>query len=416
MADRALHSVNRVRIRPGRGPHAATTGRRLARIAGRYLGPALDRALADVDGDLTVERVVVTFPADPDELDDEAVAMLWASLVRDSLERIRGTRQPAAANEPTAEVADPANPRPRAAAQVDAQELAAVLGALQRWARDGAPLTPAELDLAVQRPGLADRAVAELSEPWRAAARQLVEEAIGLRGPATRAAQDPADGEETPDLTGRLAAGPVVLPGAGSASTTTPAPAEAAQRPTPPAYAGTAAMPPLAPAETTGVAVSSWGGLVLLHYRLRAYLELAADDEASLDALAVRAAALKLLTGEPAAVADPITRLLAGDPDWSASGDERDQIRWRDPSAAAARAEGLLQQFASDLPGFAASSAGFVRGQWVRRRALLLEDSPAVLITLERRPLDLVLDRLPYPIGALRLPWTPSLFIGWERP
>src|SRR6185436_3755381 len=98
MSDRTgnTHTVDRVRIRPGAGPRAASTGRRLARVAGQHLGPALDRALVDVDDDLIVERVTVTFPADPDELDDEAVAMLWASLVRDSLERIRGTRPPPA--------------------------------------------------------------------------------------------------------------------------------------------------------------------------------------------------------------------------------------------------------------------------------------------------------------------------------
>jgi hypothetical protein len=39
-----------------------------------------------------------------------------------------------------------------------------------------------------------------------------------------------------------------------------------------------------------------------------------------------------------------------------------------------------------------------------------------VLLHLGRRPLDLVLDRLPYPTGALRFPWTPTVLVGWEAP
>ncbi len=55
-----------------------------------------------------------------------------------------------------------------------------------------------------------------------------------------------------------------------------------------------------------------------------------------------------------------------------------------------------------------------MRFHWIDRRALLVVDEDAVLLRLEHRPLDLVLDRLPYPIGALRLPWTPTLLVGWE--
>jgi hypothetical protein len=416
MAYRAPHSVDRVRIRPGAGPRAATTGRRLARIAGQHLGLALDRALADVDDDLTIERVVVTFPADPDELDDEAVAMLWASLVRDSIEKILGARLPLAAEQPVSEGSDTGTARPQAAARVDAQELAAVLGALQRWARDGTPLMPAELELAVARPGLADLAIAELPQPWRAPARQLVEEAAGDGPLATAGAHDPVHSGPTPGTTGQPPACRTATAGPAPVSTETRASVSASREPVAAAYAEPVAIPPAAQEAGTGVAVSSWGGLVLLHYRLRPYLERAAEGVQGMDPVAVRTAALALLVDDAAAAADPIARLIAGHGDWSTPPDEQHRVDWPDPAAAVGHAERLLHDFAGDLPGFGTSSAGFVRGQWLRRRALLLEDPPAVLTTLERRPLDLVLDRLPYPIGALRLPWTPALFIGWERP
>ena len=161
--------------------------------------------------------------------------------------------------------------------------------------------------------------------------------------------------------------------------------------------------------------MSSWGGLVLLHYRLRPYLERAVEAEPDLAAAVVRTAALNLVVGDPAVAADPLVALLSERPDWR-DVVEPDPFVWRNPTEATDRAERLLRDFAGDLPGFGASSGDFVREQWLRRRALLLEDPPAVLLTLEPRPLDLVLDRLPYPIGALRLPWTPPLVVGWERP
>jgi hypothetical protein len=408
------HTVDRVRIRPGAGPRSASTGRRLVRIAHEHLGPALDRALSDVDDELDIERIVVTFPADPDELDDEAVAMLWASLVRDSLERLRGARGPSTTSVTTALVADqgqadgavPASP---------AADLVALVGALQRWTRDGTAPTKSELELGLDRPDMAEQALAQLPEPWPALARELLGRAAvptsgdALSPPPSLVAARPGTPAPSP---------PTAPPGAGREAAESAAPV-----PPPPGPQGSTAeeaRDPEVPSAATEpwsaqVPVSGWGGLVLLHYRLRPYLEQAAGAEPGRDPVTVRTAALALLAEDPSAAGDPLVGLLSGHLAWSTA-EEHGRFAWRDPGAAAARAHRLLQDFAGDLPGFGASSPGFVREQWLRRRALLLEDPPAVLLTLERRPLDLVLERLPYPIGALRLPWTPPLFVGWERP
>ncbi|HZJ40602.1 MAG TPA: hypothetical protein VFD20_06620, partial [Demequina sp.] len=71
-----------------RGAHAA----RLARVAARSLPAALDRALADI-ADGHVDEIRVTLDIDPEGLDDEAVAALWADAVRTQLLELTGRRR-----------------------------------------------------------------------------------------------------------------------------------------------------------------------------------------------------------------------------------------------------------------------------------------------------------------------------------
>jgi hypothetical protein len=103
---------------------------------------------------------------------------------------------------------------------------------------------------------------------------------------------------------------------------------------------------------------------------------------------------------------DPLVRLLAGDdpardPEPPLLPDDEDR------AAHAADAERLLAGFAALLPGFAGSTPGYLRANVVHRGALLepLADGSHRLL-LEPAPLDPVLERLPYPLAAFRLPWT----------
>ncbi|WP_173163708.1 contractile injection system tape measure protein [Phytohabitans suffuscus] len=168
------------------------------------------------------------------------------------------------------------------------------------------------------------------------------------------------------------------------------------------------------PVAAGGVPASTVGGLVLLYPWLGGYCAAAERLVPEAGPVPARRAALALLAG--ADPADPLVRLLAGDPDWAGTG----APALADPEPAVAEAlepAAVLAAFAGLLPGFAASTPGYVREQWVRRPAALLRDGgDTVLLRLGRRPLDLVLDHLPYPLGAVRLPWTPRIGVGWEAP
>src|SRR6478735_4558800 len=126
-----------------RGAH----GRRLARVAARALPAALDRALADV-GDLDVASVQVVLDLDPEQYDDETLAVLWADLVRAELVARRST--PTAARTPDAGV-EAATPTTRGA-QMDLVAVARGWLSLPPEARGSVPATLLSLgdpDLAV---------------------------------------------------------------------------------------------------------------------------------------------------------------------------------------------------------------------------------------------------------------------------
>lgn len=172
---------------------------------------------------------------------------------------------------------------------------------------------------------------------------------------------------------------------------------------------------------------SSVGGLVLLYPWVRG---LCAHGEALLPDVDVITARRLVLAAVAAPPDDPLVRLLAGDPRWAdppaapllpnagAAADRAPGGRTTPPPAEVGEAAAeVLAAFAGRLPGFGASSAAFVRENWLVRGASLQTTADgAVLVRLERRPLDLVLDRLPYPLGAFRLPWTPMIGVTWRRP
>ncbi|MCD4536369.1 hypothetical protein LRP67_19935 [Nocardioides sp. cx-169] len=414
------HEVRRLRIRPGPGPDGPARARRLTDVAHRLLGRELDRALADVlpvtERRVELPAVRVRIELDPRDLDDEALAVVWAGLVRREVVRLLAGQGRLAAGVDVPEApagwspsAPPALPDPSAVppAGVAVAELADLLRVLSAAARAPSPADLRGLRLRTGDEAVVVEAVARLAPRERAPALALLAH-TGLDvarlaslphvDPASPLAQGPATGD-TP------------RPGAAPAAATAGQDSSAQGATVEPG--GTHPEPGAHPA------LSSYGGLVLLHHRLRGLLEGAVAAQPDADPVAARLDLLVAVAQERPrpddvrpARDDPLLRLLAGDPRWS----EPDGHPATGVAPEREAAEAVLRRLAGDLPGFAASTPDFVREQWLRRRALVASERDAVLLRLERRPLDLVLDALPYPIGALRLPWTPTLLVGWEAP
>jgi hypothetical protein len=114
-------------------------------------------------------------------------------------------------------------------------------------------------------------------------------------------------------------------------------------------------------------------------------------------------------------VLDPLVRLLAGD---DLSADRRLGAPTEEPAGDGTPPEqaAVLRAFAAAIPGFADSSARFLREHFLRRGALvepLGED--AVRVRLEPLPLDPILDLLPYPPGPFRLEGIPLVVVERRR-
>jgi Contractile injection system tape measure protein len=166
--------------------------------------------------------------------------------------------------------------------------------------------------------------------------------------------------------------------------------------------------------------VSAAGGLVLLYPWLADFLvgplphPLPAIPN---PAVAARRWALAALVDDDADgfLDDPVVRVLAGDDPAARRPPVATRIIERPEVFDTARAH-VLTSFARSLPGFERSSADYVRHWFVRREAVVEPVADGVMrITLEPGPLDLLLDRLPYPLGAVRFPWTPYVIVERRR-
>lgn len=391
-----------------RGPHA----RRLTAVAVGALPAALERALADV-GDVDLERVSVRLDLDVDEYDDATLAVLWADAIRAGvLAAGAGARRVTA------------RPRWRAAPSWRRTwGTAEVLAAARAWRAGDAPGLPAAL-LALGEPATA-RAVAAAAGPdeWSALMTVLAR-VLGLVPPA------PAD---TPRRTADAAeAGEGPAHDAGTPTAPVP-PVPDAPSPGPEAE-GTGARPPSlgagpgprvqqALSELAGLVWSDHvevgpstltraAGLVLLHPWLADHCRRAEDLHPGLDPLEVREAALAALVDDDlGALDDPLVALLAGrrDPE---SGRTRLPLPARDEVAESA--VGVLRSFVALLPGFEGSTPAFVRDCWIVRLGLVDHDRDPVLLTATTHPLDVLLPSLPYPVGLVKLPWSPPVAVRFR--
>jgi hypothetical protein len=389
-----------------RGPQA----RRLTAVAAGQLPAALERALADL-GDLTLDRVSVTLDLDLDDYDDATLAMLWADAIRAGVLAARPGSPPTTAR---LAAAGPLAPRLRGTAEV--------LAAARTWRTVGSPGLPLAL-LALGEPAVA-RAVAAAAGPeeWARLVVALAER-LGLvpgagQGPAEPSARGPSapapsrdDGDLGEATTAAQPAdrAPWPPPGDGAPSGAEP---ELAQ----PVQQALAALAGLAEASATDVdptTLTRTAGLVLLYPWLAEHCRRAEDLHPGLDPLDVRESALALLVGEdPGLADDPLVTLLAGrrapDPG------ERSRVPLPHADEVAASALGVLRSFAVLLPGFEESSPTFVREAWIVRLGLLDRSRDPVLLTATTHPLDVLLPLLPYPVGLVKLPWSPPLSVRFR--
>lgn len=433
--------VDRLSIR---GP----AGRRLAGIAARALPAALDEALGDLeDGELG--RLHVRIDLDVAGYDERTLAVLWADAVRRSaLEagariavRPHARREPGEPGQRAAPTGSgtPEPPGPSRSAGHSGTTTARdvrvedVVRAALAWLSAGAP--PSAVPVAALQVADPDVAREALERLGPTASRSLVARLGALRhhgapapAVASPALASPAAGIDVPQLAGTPDESPRSRDGA-----TDRAPTPTAGPPAPDATALASAASPLrelsAIASATGstvdlLHVTRVAGLLLLYPWLRDLyhdaltgapgLAVGDIDPEGTDPVVVdlRRRVLARLADptDRALVDDPLIRLLAGAPVAGAARplDEDDAP----PTATDERSDRLLRGFAALLPGFGASSPEFVRSAWLRRDGVIESDGPMVRIAARTLPLDIVLSHLPYPLGLIRLPWTPPMSVA----
>lgn len=392
-----------------RGPGA----QRLARVAATTLPAALDRALADL-ADVHLEQVAVTLDLVVDDHDDETLAVLWADAIRAQVVAGAGVRParsaaPGRADEPTAE--------PAATTAVD------VMAAAGAWS----PTLGAE-------PVHLPAALLALADPQVAAA---VREQMGDAGWAGLLAgiARTLDPQSALPLSPPSGARPAPLPDEPSGPRRRPAEAPVPEQSTPAQpepstrageasvtetsvlarLAGVAQVAPDGGGSVVVAGLTRAAGLVLLYPWLADHCRRAEALHPGLEPVDVREAALAAVVDadDPTLADDPLVRLLAGRPLDVDTGP-----RVRMPLSAAREvaesASGVLSGFAALLPGFERSSDRFVRESWVARRGLLDIERDPVLLTAATHPLDVLLPRLPYPVGLLKLPWSPPVTVRFR--
>lgn len=390
-----------------RGPGAA----RLTRVAATELPAALERALSDV-GDVTLDRIVVTVELDLDEYDDETLAILWADAIRAEVLALRsvggGSRRP---DPPLVDVAAP-----------PLRSTAAVWSAARTWLAAGtdAVLLPHAL-LALGDPAIA-RAVAATA--GHAEWARLVQALDLVLDPVLSDAVSIDDRERHtrgPEPSGRGAAGPEVPPPPGiDPSSPGPAPPVSARAP---ARAESrvaerlGVLDELADGRSDGVDLTTLtraAGLVLVYPWLADHCRRAEGLHPGLDPLDVREVALAAVAGPdvPSLLDDPLVGLLAGRADRPPT-PRRNRLPLPREAEVVESATGVLRSFVHLLPGFETSSPEFVRECWVLRTGLLDPGDP-VRLTATTHPLDVMLPLLPYPVGLVKLPWSPLVSVRFR--
>ncbi len=78
-------------------------------------------------------------------------------------------------------------------------------------------------------------------------------------------------------------------------------------------------------------------------------------------------------------------------------------------------AEGLIQAVIQHWSAIGSSSVDGFRGNWLIRDGVLSETEEQWELTVEKRPYDILLERLPFSYNIIKLPWmTKPLCVNWE--
>jgi hypothetical protein len=111
-------------------------------------------------------------------------------------------------------------------------------------------------------------------------------------------------------------------------------------------------------------------------------------------------------------IGDPLLRVLAG----VEPGTDVDLEMAADPALAPPRKEAMavLERFIATLPGRWSMDV-IIDELLVRWGALERDPVDGWLLVPEPRPLDVLLQRLPYPLGSFRLPGTDLIHVRWRH-
>jgi hypothetical protein len=400
-------AIDTLRIR---GPHA----RRLAAVAAHALPAALDRVLAGVP-DVEVSSVHVMLDVNVSEYDDATLATLWADAIRATVLAGMPTQRSAVRPPRSPPISIPAGPAGPGAVLVEAR----------RWlaAPNGAECAVPTALLRLGDPETA-RAVATALGPheWSRLLRSL--SAVLAPSPHSEVGLQATPGPRPmPDAPAALSASSSVE---GAASGPDRPAGPAAPLPPPADDLGRqratlellAAFDELMPPESAVIdpaTMTRAAGLVLLYPWLPEHCRRAERLHPRLDPLDVREAALATLAApcDPDLADDLLVGFLAGRAEL-VSRHHRTRVPLTYEAEVQESAADVLASYVSLLPGFENSSAQFIRENWIARLGTLDPGREPALLTAASHPLDVVLPRLPYPVGLFKLPWSPPLSVRFR--
>lgn len=401
-----------------RGPHAA----RLARVAATALPDALEASLADV-ADCRLESVQVQLQVDPDA-DDATIAALWAGAIRAQLVTRAGLRPAADSHRRDVRGSDARRGTGdhAAAGAVTVMTLREAMAAIEAWLSSATPrpALPASAlravaDLAALAPnGAAAASVAELAARVSHAIRS---ERYFARGTAPMPGPHREGAVEGEAAVRPTVSGQTVEAKASGRNPATDAGQTEMGRPLDELHE-LAALADLVDADEhlDPLAITGAAGLALLYPWLADLCRTATRLHPGVDEVATRAVALAAAVDQETTRLedDPFVLLLAGMPVAQIASHRPPRAELPFENEVRVAAEEAVRSFAALLPGFAESSPHFVRREWIARLGILDADRDPVRLTAATHPLDVVLSRLPYPVGLFRLPWAPPVHVRFQ--